>query len=270
METWKPKGSLPRSRRPHQSLWRWDCPLPVIQPQSLHETRDQASSDLRLRSLRMTQSGWRTSNSFSILSSSVMSGYCSWRWSRKVSTAARQRPSNLDAGRNSVVGKLLGNITTPPAPPRTPKHPRGAVRVASSKARKTVSFNVSSSSDKESGEYSVSSSDDEPAPDMSINASVASKATLWRLMAQLNYTCDPSSCRSTFVTTPARLSIGSQTPLLMDPLTFARLLPADTKIWIGRALSWPESPSGSSRFMTKLLYVSRWVTRFQLKLKKHF
>lgn len=43
-------------------------------------------------------------------------------------------------GRNSVVGKLLANITTPPAPPRTPRHPRGAVRVASSKARKTVTF----------------------------------------------------------------------------------------------------------------------------------
>ena len=67
-------------------------------------------------------------------------------------------------GRNSVVGKLVGNIKTPPAPPKLPRHPRGAVRVAPPKAKKTVTFNVSSSSDKESGEYSVSSSDDEPAP----------------------------------------------------------------------------------------------------------
>ena len=77
----------------------------------------------------------------------------------------RREKAAQQFGCDSVVGKLLGNITTPPAPPRTPKHPRGALRVASSKARKTVTFNVSSSSDKESGEYSVSSSDDEPAPE---------------------------------------------------------------------------------------------------------
>ena len=67
-------------------------------------------------------------------------------------------------GRDSVVGKLVGYIKTPPAPPKMPKHPRGAIRVSSSKARKSVTFDVSSSSDKESGEYSVSSSDDDAAP----------------------------------------------------------------------------------------------------------
>ena len=80
-------------------------------------------------------------------------------------TVQRKEAAAQQFGRNSVVGKLLGDITTPPAPPRTPKHPRGALRVASSKARKTVTFDVSSSSEKESGEYSVSSSDDEPAPE---------------------------------------------------------------------------------------------------------
>ena len=77
----------------------------------------------------------------------------------------RQESAALEFGRDSVVGNLIGTIKTPPAPPKAARHPRGALRVAAPKAKKSVSFNVSSSSEKEDGEYSVSSSDEEPPPD---------------------------------------------------------------------------------------------------------
>ena len=64
-------------------------------------------------------------------------------------------------GRNSIVGNLLGSIKTP-SPSKSAEHPRGILRVHSSKAKKSVSFDVESSSDQDdSAEYVVSSSDEE-------------------------------------------------------------------------------------------------------------
>lgn len=82
-----------------------------------------------------------------------------------VKNVQRREAAVQQFGRNSVVGGLIGTIKTSPDPPKSSRHPRGAIRVRSSKAKKSVSFDFSSSSDKDDlGKYSVSSSDDDDPP----------------------------------------------------------------------------------------------------------